>query len=218
MQGKARYLRLVPDPRDPAPQPGNRRQARRGATGAAGVLAAVAGLTVLISCSGQSAVKLPPRSSSPHLPSAPATPAAGPAAAVTAAYTAYFPVLTAAEAAPASRAEAMLAPYAAQPYLGHVLSQMAAYRARHEVSRGYLVPHVTSVQVSGKLATVRDCQDASRAALADSRTGTVIPGTTGSARTYLIATLARGAGGRWRLTSLAHVAVSCAPVSSPSSS
>jgi hypothetical protein len=181
------------------------------------VIGMVSALSVLTGCSSQTSVSLPPKSSQLSAPSATSPPGPQSAqAAVAAAYAAYFPVLQAAEKVPGSRAEAMLAPYAAQPYLGHVLSQMTSYQAQHEASHGYLVPHVTSVQVSGGRATVHDCQDASHAALADSRTGKVIPGTTGSARTYLIASLARGSDGRWRLTSLAHVNVSCLPgTSSP---
>ena len=138
------------------------------------------------------------------------------AAGVIAAYTAYFPALLAAEPQPQARAAAMLAPYAAQPYLGHVLAQIAAYRADDEVSWGYLIPHITSVQVSGDQAVVRDCQDASSAWLVSSVTGQVIPGTTGYARTSLVAGLARGSDGRWRLTFLGHLTDPCEPVPSPS--
>ena len=137
-------------------------------------------------------------------------------AGVIAAYTAYFPALLAAEPLPQARAAAMLAPYAAQPYLAHVLAQIAAYQANDEVSWGSLVPHVTSVQVSGNQAVVRDCQDASSAWLVSSATGRVIPGTTGYARTSLVAALARGSDGRWRLTFLGHLADPCEPVPSPS--
>jgi len=179
--------------------------------------AAALAVAALSGCSSQGAATLPPKSTGPSVPSstpAPAPSSAG--AAVIAAYTAYFPVSKAAEAAGPSRAKRMLAPYAAEPYLSRVLSQMAAYRARHEVAWGHVIPHITRVSVRGGLAQVHDCQDASHAALASSRTGRVIPSTRGSARTYLIATLARGADGRWRLTSLAHVAVSCKPGPSPS--
>jgi hypothetical protein len=138
------------------------------------------------------------------------------AAGVIAAYTAYFPALLAAEPQPQARAAAMLAPYAVQPYLGHVLAQIAVYRAHDEVSWGYLVPHVTSVQVSGDQAIVRDCQDASSAWLVSSATGRVIPGTPGYARTSLVAGLARGSDGRWRLTFLGHLTDPCEPVPSPS--
>ena len=64
---------------------------------------------------------------------------ARPAAQVIAAYTAYFPASKAAEAAAPSRAQAILAPYAAQPYLRNVLAQMAGYRARGETAWGYVV-------------------------------------------------------------------------------
>jgi hypothetical protein len=177
--------------------------------------AAALAVAVQAGCSGQGSAKLPPKSAGPSAPSVtPAVTSASAKAAVIAAYTAYFPVSKAAEATGPSRAKAMLAPYAAQPYLNRVLSQMAAYRARHEVAWGHVVPHVTRVVVRGPLARVYDCQDASYAALASSRTGRVIPGSRGSARTYLIATLALGSDGRWRLTSLAHVAVPCKPVPS----
>lgn len=91
----------------------------------------------------------------------PAVAAPSPAAAaqVIAAYTAYFPALTAAEPQPEAKAAGTLASYAAQPYLGHMLEQMAWYRANDEVAWGYFVPHVTSVQITGSLAVVRDCQD-----------------------------------------------------------
>src|ERR1017187_651909 len=185
--------------------------------------AILSGLTTLAvalaACSsGQPAVHLPSKSTPITAPSSAGSPSPGSGqAAVIAAYTAYFPASKAAEAAPAAQAAGILAPYAAQPYLGHVLAQMATYRTQHEVLSGTLVPHVTQVHVSGPQATVHDCQDASQAGLADSVTGKVIPGTTGSARTYLIAALSRGTDGRWRLTSLSHVAVSCEPVPSPSS-
>ena len=146
--------------------------------------------------------------------SAPPSPAV--AAQIIAAYTAFIPVLTAAEPQSQERAAALLAPYAAQPYLGHVLAQMAWYRAHDEVAWGYLVPHVTSVQITGGQAVVRDCQDASSAWLVSTVTGRAIPGTTGSARTYLVAVLAPGADGQWRLTLLAQIGESCSPVPSPS--
>jgi hypothetical protein len=145
---------------------------------------------------------------------APLSPAA--AAQVIAAYTAFVPALTAAEPQPQARAAALLAPYAAQPYLGHALAQMAWYRAHDEVAWGYLVPHVTSVQITGRQAIVRDCQDASNAWLVSTVTSQVIPGTTGSARTYLVAVLVRGSDGRWRLTLLAQVGGSCSPAPSQS--
>jgi hypothetical protein len=177
------------------------------------VSVAVAALTLLPGRFGQELVLTAKRS--PLVAAAlPTSPAA--AAQVIAAYTAFVRALTAAEPQPQARAAAILAPYAAQPYLGHVLAQMAWYRAHDEVSWGYLIPHVTSVQITGGQAIVRDCQDAGNAWLVSTVTGRVIPGTVGYVRTYLIAVLVRGTDGRWRLALLAHVAGRCSPVPSPS--
>jgi hypothetical protein len=179
---------------------------------------AVAAVT-LAGCGSPASVPLPARSTSLRAPTAAPSPS-GPEPArqqVIAAYTAYFPASEAAEAAAPARAQAILAPYAAQPYLGRVLAQMASYRARHQAASGYVIPHMIRVTVSGRLATVYDCQDASHATLTDTRTGTVTPPLKGSARTYLIASLALGRDGRWRITSLAHVAVPCSPASAPPS-
>jgi len=180
--------------------------------------AGIAAAALLAGCGGPAPVPLPVHSTSVHAPTTtPAPTDEGSARAqVIAAYTAYFPASKAAEAAAPSRAQAILAPYAAQPYLRNVLAQMAGYRARGETAWGYVVPHVTSVTVDGSTAEVHDCQDASHAALASASTGAVIPGTTGQAGTSLIASLARGRDGRWRITSLAHLAVPCSPASSPS--
>jgi len=177
-----------------------------------------AALFVTSACGGQPAASLPPKATPLTAPagSGAASPSDSPARAAARAYISYFPVLKAAEAVPPARAKAMLAPYAAQPYLGKVLAQMASYRAQDEVASGYVTPHVTKVTVNGRLAEVYDCQDASHATLTNTRTGKVTPPLKGSARTHLIASLARGSDGRWRLTSLAHVSVPCQPVPSPS--
>ena len=145
-----------------------------------------------------------------------AAPSPAATAQIVAAYTAFFPALTAAEPQSQARAAAILAPYATQPYLGHVLMQMAWYQAHDEVSWGYVTPHLTSVQITGGQAIVRDCQDASNAWLVSTVTGRVIPGTVGYVRTYLIAVLTCGSDGRWRLALLAHLAGSCSSVPSPS--
>ena len=105
---------------------------------------AIAAAALVAGCGGQASVPLPAHSTSVHAPTASPSPAdTGSATAqVIAAYTAYFPASKAAEAAAPSRAQAILAPYAAQPYLRNVLAQMAGYRARGETAWGYVVaPH-----------------------------------------------------------------------------
>ena len=203
----------------PAPRPTARTGRRAaGAPRRARLLACCAVVLAVPACAGQQAASLPATAPPLTAPAArtASAPAASAAQAVSAAYTAYFPASKAAEAGPPGRAEATLAPYAAQPYLGQVLSQMAVYRARGQTAWGQVIPHVTKITVHARLATVYDCQDASHAALASTSTGTVIPGTAGAARTSLIASLSLGRDGHWRLTSLAHVDVPC--TGSPSSS
>ena len=200
--------------------PGRHRKDASTIRGPVTVLAAtaLAAAALVAGCGGQAPVPLPSHPTSVHAPTAAPSPAdtASARTQVIAAYTAYFPASKAAEAAAPSRAQAILAPYAAQPYLRNVLAQMAGYRASGETAWGYVVAHITSVTVDGSTAEVRDCQDASHAALASTSTGKVIPGTAGKAGTSLIASLALGSDGRWRITSLAHLAVPCSPASSPS--
>jgi len=218
LRGNHCHLQSAPYGNDRVARPAARAKFARNAATAL-IPAGVAVLALLAGCGGSATVPLPAKSSSLRAPSASASASApDPARAqVVAAYTAYFPALKAAEAVPSAQAKALLAPYAAQPYLDKVLAQMASYRAHDEVASGYVTPHVTKITVNGQLAEVYDCQDASHATLTNSRTGKVSPPLKGSARTYLIASLARGSDGRWRLTSLAHVAVPCQPVPSPSS-
>lgn len=149
-------------------------------------------------------------------PSASSTATTVAQAAVVAAYTTFWSLDGTAERSSAVRAEQMLAPYVAQPYLGHLLAQMGPYRQRHEEAWGHVIPHITQVTVMGDQALVRDCQDQSHAALANTQTGRVIPHTTGSSRTSYVASLKRGSDGLWRLTALEQLAQSCEPGSSPS--
>lgn len=145
---------------------------------------------------------------------APVSPPAAQAAAITA-YTSYIAAVQDAEPQPPARAAAILAGYATQPYLGHVLAQIASYREQGELAWGYVTPHITSVQVDGTEAVVRDCQDASNAWLVAAATGTVVPGSTGSPRTLLVAVLARAENGKWLVTLLAHLPGTCSRVPSP---
>jgi hypothetical protein len=182
---------------------------RRRAAGLLAAGAALAGLSVL--APGLAAGRL--------LPAALAAPASPPAAeaAVIAAYTSYIAAVQDAEPQPSARAAAILAGYAAQPYLGHVLAQIAAYRQDGELAWGYVTPHIVSVQLSGTGtgAVVRDCQDAGNAWLVAAATGTVVPGSTGSPRTLLVAVLARAENGKWLVTLLARLPGTCSRVPSP---
>jgi hypothetical protein len=170
-------------------------------------------IALLSACSGTSQLQVAQAARSSPAVSAESSPAVE--SQVIAAYTGYFPVLQEAEPLPGDRAARLLAPFAAQPYLSQVLEQMTRARTEGEVAWGSVAPHVTSVEINGGHAVVRDCQDAHAAWLVSSATGQAIPGSTGSTHTYLIAALARGTDDRWRLTWLAHAAGPCSPVPSP---
>jgi hypothetical protein len=145
-----------------------------------------------------------------------APPPAAESAAITA-YTSYIAAVQDAEPQPPARAAAILAGYTAQPYLGHVLAQIAVYRQHGELAWGYVTPHIVSVQLSGNgtEAVLRDCQDASNAWLVAAATGKVVTGSTGSPRTLLVAVLARAETGKWLVTLLAHLPGTCSRVPSP---
>jgi hypothetical protein len=170
-------------------------------------------IALLSACSDTSQLQVAQAASAPPAVTVESSPAVE--AQVIAAYTGYFPVAEEAEPLPGSRAARLLAPWAAQPYLGQVLEQMTRARTDGEVAWGQVTPHVTSVEISSGHAVVRDCQDAHAAWLVSSVTGQAIPGSAGSSHTYLIAALARGTDGRWRLTWLAHAPGPCSPVPSP---
>jgi hypothetical protein len=139
-----------------------------------------------------------------------------PAAAVAAAYTTFWSADGTAERSDPATAQKLLTPYVSEPYLGHLLTQMDPYRVRDEEAYGYVIPHITSVTVTGDRALVQDCQDQSHAALADSRTGKVIPDTYGQPRATYEATLTLGSDGHWQLTGLEQLATSCEPEPSAS--
>jgi hypothetical protein len=187
---------------------------RRRRLAAPPVLAIVAA-AALAAASALAPVRAPGRML-PAALTAPASPPAAEAAAISA-YTSYIAAVQDAEPQPPARAAAILAGYAAQPYLGHVLAQIATYRQYGELAWGYVTPHIVSVQLSGNgtEAVVRDCQDASNAWLVAAATGTVVPGSTGSPRTLLVAVLARAENGKWLVTLLAHLPGTCSRVPSP---
>lgn len=186
----------------------------------AGLVTASGGALVTLivtGCGGTTTPTSLPARVSPASPTASASVATTPPAQqVTGAYTTFSELGGIAERSTPAQARAMLAPYVAEPYLDHLLAAVATYRARNKEAWGHVVPHITQVTVNGDGALVRDCQDDSHAALADSRSGTVLPHSAGSTRTNIVATLTRGSDGRWRLTALEQLDTPCEPEPSPS--
>ena len=101
----------------------------------------------------------------------------------------------------------VLGEVAADPALSLVLAQATAQARNRIVLYGSVVPH-PAVTLRGRArASVRDCQDASRAGQADAVTAR--RRTVGVARNPITAALALGADGRWRVASVDFPGGSC---------
>lgn len=194
----------------PEPLPQGRREetpVRRGrlASAAGGVLVTL----TAVGCGASSTpASLPSKAPSPT-PSP--TPTKTAQQQVIAAFDEFWQAGAAAQRSAPTAARTMLAPLVAEPYLDHLLTQMNPYRARHQQAWGYVIPHVTQIDVNADRALLHDCQDESHAALADSNTGQVIPGTYGSSHVSYVATLGRGADGHWRMTAMEALETTCEP-------
>jgi hypothetical protein len=77
---------------------------------------------------------------------------------------------------------------------------------------GHLTVHVVAVDVTGRTAILRDCQDASTAGVANARTHQLIPGSTGKGRVHIRAEMLQGADGRWRLNQKELLETPCTPL------
>jgi hypothetical protein len=139
-----------------------------------------------------------------------------PTDAVIAAYQALFPAADKAIMSPPEQARAILQTYVAGDYLDWEIRQVMNHQAEHQEPWGKVVVHVTKVDMKTNTAKVHDCQDASNAGLADSRTHILIPNTRGTANRNLIADMTRGSDGRWRVTGLRQYDTPCHVSSSPS--
>ena len=179
---------------------------------ALGVMAA--GMPLAAGCGGHdSKVVLPPASSaSPSTVTTTPSPSPSPATTKDAVVTAYkgtFLAVNQALQAPAERIRSILSGYVTGDFLDFQVRQLVDQQARHLEPWGNVVVHVTKVDVRGDKATVRDCQDASHAGLADARTHQLIAGSRGSAHRNLRAELTRGGDGRWRVSDLRQFKATC---------
>ena len=120
----------------------------------------------------------------------------------TVAYLAFLAAANRAVLAPPDQARPIIQPYATGDFLGFQLRQVAVHQRAHEEPWGRPVPHVTKVDMAGTAATVHDCQDDSKAGLADRRTHKLIATSRGTANQHLVANLIRGGDGRWKVAGL----------------
>jgi hypothetical protein len=181
-----------------------------------GLGAVLAVLVVAEGCGsgGSPKVALPSTTPPAAQPSVSAS-ATSPTDAVVAAYTALFPAADKAIVSPPEQARAILAPYVAGDYLDWEIRQVMNHQAEHQEPWGRVIVHVTRVDLKADTAKVHDCQDASSAGLADSRTHALIPKTRGTSNRTLIADMRRGGDGRWRVIGLRQYSSPCHVPSSP---
>lgn len=114
-------------------------------------------------------------------------------------YTQYWAVLPQAEQADSETLRRqLLSEYAAEPQLSTALRGINDLHAKDLTSSGYVVVHITKVQVNGGTATVWDCQDATKALIRKRSTGQTL--SRGIPNDHVRATLSRGSDGRWRIS------------------
>jgi hypothetical protein len=188
---------------------------RRVANGpAAWMMGATLGLASAVAgCGAQQAVVLPHKAAAQQQDAPAATASQRPLTArqqVVAAYTGYWLALgQALDSRSAPQARAILARYVPPASIPSLVSGFETDWARGEIQFGGPVPHIQSVQVSGRHAAVHDCADFSHAGLQDASTGQVT-GSLGDSRVNMISTLVRSHG-RWLVSNQVPVVVPCAP-------
>lgn len=173
------------------------------------VVAIFLGLTA--GCGHGSTVNPPTKTTPPGggVASRSASPSMSSKDAVIAAYTGYYPALDEALRSPAGRIRSILNSYVTEDFLDFQVRQLVDEQARHLEPWGRAVAHITAVDIRQNTATIRDCQDASNAGLADAQTHQVVPELRGTAHRNLTATLTLGGDGRWRLSDLRQFKAGC---------
>jgi hypothetical protein len=114
-------------------------------------------------------------------------------------YAGYWAALPRAEhAANTAQRTQILTPYATEPLLGQVLTNIDNMHAKNVTTTGSVTVHIEKVEVTGDQAHLWDCQDSRNAFLKNSITGKIT--SRGVPNDYLEATLVRGADAQWRVS------------------
>lgn len=109
---------------------------------------------------------------------------------------------------PQPRWALVLAEVAADPVLTRLVETAAVQHRNGIRVYGQVMPHPQIPVIGGRsLITVLDCQDDSHTGQADARTG--VPRSVGVARTAVVATMRRGADGRWRVSDARYTGGEC---------
>jgi len=147
---------------------------------------------------------------SPSTTSATPTPSSMPtteAQRVLAQYNAFWKILTPVSQASFEQRPAMLKPYATQPVLSRTLRGMRASDNLGQVGYGEIVTRPKIVKIEEGVATIRDCQDASRHGRKQRDTGKVV--TRGTEHDLAIVTVKRGSDGIWRVATVDYPGGAC---------
>jgi hypothetical protein len=123
-----------------------------------------------------------------------------PTTAILSAYREFFARQAEISMAPAAQRKSMLEPFTTNPALQRVLGGMFAADGFGEVGYGAPVVHPEVERIDGDTATVRDCQDGRNAGRKKRSSGKIT--THGVRAAKVIATLRRGADGRWRMATI----------------
>lgn len=140
---------------------------------------------------------------------APVTPSKSAEQAVVDAYTAYWPANVRAAKLPRAQGLAELSTYAEPDHVNKTLDGVADWQRKGYEPWGHVIVHVTSVQVKGNTAQLVECQDASTAGVANTKTHQLIRGTKGSPHVHISADMQQDADRRWRLKQVAILKVPC---------
>lgn len=118
-------------------------------------------------------------------------------------YITFIKTLDRADSLPASERRQQLSLHMTDPQLTQVINRIKEMKRENIASYGSVVPHVQRIEVSGKDATLYDCQDSSNAGIMNTLTRKKI--NRGIDNETVTAYLSKGSDGEWRVTkSVSH--------------
>lgn len=166
---------------------------------------ALAAALAVAGCGGDSDEKVPLPSASATTggtaPPGSATSQSTPEQAVQRVYTDSYKAARDAVSQPPEKVRSFLGRYYTGEYLDQVIRSVMLAQEQDLVPWGSgIVVHVQKVTIEGAKATVDDCRDASQAGLKSRKTGKLSAGTRGTDGQRILAKLAKGGDGQWRIT------------------
>jgi hypothetical protein len=122
-------------------------------------------------------------------------------------YRGYWAALSPASEAPVAQRKGILEPYATDPALSTALRGIRAAENLGQVYYGVIATHPEITKLTGGDASVRDCQDASKAGRKERDTGKIV--TRGTTHDLALVTLKRGSDGVWRVATVDYPGGAC---------